>query len=149
MNGIKAVLVCSLSMLATTATTRASANDGNTDTGGELIQICNQTSYETRSPNWQSCIEYVSGVLDGFLWADVSIYDASVMKGTKPDAKSALNKLLTSFKSYCAPDLVTLDQLGLVMSKYLADNPAKLNQSKVSLVLAAMDSAWPCPTNSK
>jgi hypothetical protein len=48
----------------------------------------------------------------------------------------------------CFPDGVTLRQVRLVVEKYLADNPDKLNQDASWLAFAALYLAFPCkPSN--
>jgi Ssp1 endopeptidase immunity protein Rap1a len=146
MTGIKMFLVSLASVLVIAATSNSSANDGNTGTGVELIQLCNQANFDEHKIDWQSCIQYVNGVVDGFLWSGRVFHAALPTTKLKPETAAAINKLSAVF-SYndCAP-AVTLDQLGLVVSKYLAGHPERLNQNAEDLVMGAINDAWPCPT---
>jgi phosphosulfolactate phosphohydrolase-like enzyme len=51
---------------------------------------------------------------------------------------------LTSKTTYCIPTNADNDQLIRVVSKYLNDNPAKLNEPASFLVTGAMIDAFPC-----
>lgn len=45
---------------------------------------------------------------------------------------------------YCKPDNVTAGQLMKITKKYMANNPGKLDWAASSLVLNALEGAFPC-----
>lgn len=57
---------------------------------------------------------------------------------------SLISVNLTSKRMYCIPTNADNDQLVRVVSKYLNDNPAKLNEPASFLVTGAMVDAFPC-----
>ena len=103
--------------------------DITSHTGNELIRNCNNAnSMNGGNAYWFACVEYVSGIENGFDFA------YSILETTNPTVKPW----------YCIPQNVTRNQFALVVSKFLQDNPSKLNESDVVLVLGAYIEAWPC-----
>jgi Rap1a immunity proteins len=57
---------------------------------------------------------------------------------------AALGTALVSMKHYCIPKGVTLEQMGDVFCKYLAEKPAERQKSAADLLVSALNGAWPC-----
>jgi hypothetical protein len=57
---------------------------------------------------------------------------------------SALGAALVSMKHYCIPKGVTLEQMGDVFCKYLAEKPAERQKAAAELLVSALNGAWPC-----
>ncbi|HEV7163812.1 MAG TPA: Rap1a/Tai family immunity protein [Gammaproteobacteria bacterium] len=151
MNGIKAFLLCSISMLAITVSNNSSADNATTGTGNELIKYCNQNNYlsnvDKEAMLWVYCMAYVDGVVGGFSYTKGLIKPEPTYAAP---AKEVLGKLYLTLESfYCKPENTTREQSALVVSKYLSDNPGQLNESAKSLVITAFMKTWPCPTDNK
>jgi Rap1a immunity proteins len=92
-------------------------------TGLDLRDACRATNLDPSSVNKLEemrmfrCIGYVDGVTDGWLLAGRSI---------------------------CAPADATVGEYAAVVTKYLEDHPEELHLSPASLVIRAVNHAWPC-----
>lgn len=137
------------------------------DTGNDLVQNCNEDLLNRFDDNNLTsaeqfkvlrCITFVEGVMNG--------YDAGFFKGLTyasnkivyPDPKNE-EKLLLKFKEigtnsdeglgFCEPKGAVNIQYAKVVAKYLRENPQKLDQVAVNLVLAALQDAFPPPCLAK
>ena len=121
------------------------ANDASTGTGNELIQSCNQKEADNNSDIWEWCVSYVLGVGDGLEKAFIELGNISSGEKYSVDEKLAIALASIDLDGlFCMPNNVTRNQAALVVSKYLADNPDKLNKPEVTLVVDAFHKAWPC-----
>jgi Rap1a immunity proteins len=112
-------------------------------TGNELIEFCSQANYTADNSNWFACVVYVHGVYDGFVGArDLIISVKAAAPAQDQEGVQRTEYLLGNL--ICMPANVTRQQMALVVTKYLSDNPAQLNYSAASDVLTALAQAWPC-----
>lgn len=122
----------------------AKADDVTVGTGNELIKSCNQQNYTSQNGSWGFCVGYVSGVSAEY----VTIASSLMPKSNTPipeDVKSVLTVLSHGMMQlFCMPSNSTREQSALVVSKYLADNPDKLNLVASDLIVDALAKAWPC-----
>lgn len=132
-----------------------SASDAVGGTGNELMQLCDQKQADTESDSgtslWDMCISYIEGVTDGIEYGHQTVTHR-MLNTPSSDADSISNYTALLLKlefAYCIPNNVTRNQTALVVSKYLADNPDKLNYSSAELVVAALHRAWPCAAHKK
>ena len=125
------------------------ADDGVINgTGNQLITLCNEKSHQAQNTNWNYCIAYVDGVTDGYVWSGSLVNYLASQDSTIKTDKDAYAKLLNLYTHwYCIPNNVTRQQMALVVSKYLSDNPELLNQPSADLVIGAVAKAWPCNKN--
>lgn len=93
------------------------AMDGNELKGLADVWVRN----EYRGPN----DIYNGGKFDGFIGGVIEAY---------------------TFTTFCQPNGVTQNQQFAIITKYLNDNPAKLHLPASSLIIEALNKAFPCPT---
>ena len=79
------------------------------------------------------CAGYVVSTLDTSRYFSSIVNLLPPMKGHAPVTNQV-----------CPPDKVSIQQLELVVVKWLKENPAKLNYAASSLVLGALNEAFPC-----
>lgn len=142
MNGTKFFVIVTSLFFAPIGVTQA--NDTTDGTGNNLIKFCNQKTSEAQNSDWAYCVAYIDGVTDGYVWSGLLIHGLIDGEPTK-DGKRTLSGVFELLKNeFCLPNNVTRQQMALVVSKYLADNPALLNQPSSDLVIGAVAKAWPC-----
>lgn len=122
-------------------------NDVTANTGNELIKYCNDTAFDSHGGDYFGCMMYVTGVYDGSFATAKSAYIKQVRNYTDANGQ----KYAEAVTGICIPTdaLVTREQMGRVVNKYLKDHPEQLNMQSQVLVLDAFVSAWPCPKGSK
>lgn len=119
------------------------ADDATVGTGNELIKYCNQQNYQASNDAWLWCMGYVNGVKGGYAASLALIRPETAGKPTaRGDFQSQLYADMRNM--FCTPDTATRMQIALVVSKYLADHPEKLNEGQATLVIDAFFKAWPC-----
>ena len=94
------------------------------------VQIGVKLSNDEEFGKASFCIGYIRGVLDE-IWAQQNV--PSEM-GVKLSARSKI----------CMPDNISNEQAIKVATKYLHDNPAKLQFPANFLIRASMEEAFPC-----
>jgi hypothetical protein len=73
------------------------------------------------------------------------VVDGSYCRGYVLGVVDTLISVSTTTKTnVCIPDNADNDQLVRIVDKYLNDNPAKLNDPAVGLIMTSMLSAFPC-----
>lgn len=123
----------------------AFADDVTNGTGNQLQTFCNNENASSGNVSWYACVMYVDGVLDGFTQAAGMAF-AEMKKNANSITEAAYANLLMNA---CIPPDVTRNQIALVVTKYLGDHPAKLNDASPTLVLDAISNAWPCGSQIK
>jgi hypothetical protein len=120
----------------------ASSTDG---TGNQLMVFCNDTNKETNQTAWFGCMMFIDGVVNGSY--TVGVYQYIAQYGNKVNAPGFdPSTFVAQTFNVCIPDGTTREQRALVASKYLKDNPQSLHEPSAMLVIAALNSAWPCPS---
>jgi len=71
--------------------------------------------------------------------SDADFRDTMKLLGFVAGVHDALEKT-----NFCTPAEVTVGQLLAIVKKYLADNPDKLHRNAVTLVIWAIEPAFPC-----
>lgn len=143
MNGIKVSLIALASLIAVTSSIPTNANDATTNTGNELVTLCNDNNNQAGNSLWSICIGYVTGVDDGLITGSLVLISDLFPKESAEQWGNRIHKYL----KYCTPENATRQQKALVVSKYLKDHPEKLSDEDDVLVLGAFVAAWPCVTN--
>jgi hypothetical protein len=116
------------------------ADDATTDTGNELVEMCNDGNYQAQNSAWGDCITFIHGVISGYdtgLTRDITFHYPN-------ETNDEWLKRFYGVRGYCFPDKATREQTALVTSKYLHDHPEKLNKTEAVLVILALVDAWPC-----
>lgn len=119
------------------------ADDIADNTGNELIRGCNAQSDEAKNSDWVYCVGFINGVISGHA-AILAL--VNVPPGLKPSAAidERINLYTKLSLMFCIPENATREQTALVVTKYLRDHPADLNQPASALVYEALTEAWPC-----
>jgi hypothetical protein len=126
-------IILAIAILFMAGSPKASA----ADTGSILLQKC-RAAEQTRmtaseSSDYSYCVGYITGVLDGLLLNQRTIDE--------------FGKIPTKF--ICIPaEGIDIDQMVLIVTKFLKDNPEKLHYEAGILIRNAMVKAFPCPKSS-
>ena len=104
-------------------------------TGNQLIKTCNQHNYEQQNTEWDFCVIYIIGVSNGIQYGVAYGY----AKGTDKPFKDE-----SPIVGICFPKNATSEQAALIVTKYLSDNPAALNERDAILIYKALKQGWPC-----
>lgn len=131
-----------MSLLAFNILQTVSANDNTTNTGNELITVCNDKNHQADNVQWAWCMGFVEGVETG---VTSGIKTTALVFMKKPN-QAQINAVAAVISEYCTPTDVTREQMAMVVAKYLADHPEKLNEPSYAIVVYAFQGAWPCPT---
>lgn len=117
---------------------RAKADSSSTAyTGEQLIDSCNQLNFEHKNTAWDFCAMYVEAASSGTLFGAALGY-------AKGSGHNAPSDLVVSILDICMPENTTIEQYALVVTKYLHDHPAELNEPAAVLIYEAISQAWPC-----
>ena len=104
----------------------AYADNDVTGTGNELIQYCNQSNFNHHNALWDICDMAVDSAYGGYLL------------GVLVSNKNLSAKQLNIASGICPPGNPIRGQLALMVSKYLRDNPSKLDMPCVMLITLAI-----------
>lgn len=114
------VLVTAVLLLAPLS---ASATD--TKTGLEFLRECEGQDQQRRDVGRVTCLSYLDGFLDSY----------ALVTGQLP----------ATWPRFCLPaGGVRMEQVLLVVTKWLRDNPSKLHQSARSSIYIALATGFPC-----
>ena len=111
----------------------ARAAGSGADTGNDLVRICHlavrlmdgdRGLTPSQGMDGQMCLGYVGGFSDGLIFL--------------PNPRVAA--------TICPPHDSTWGQSVRVLSKWLDEHPAKLNEQWPALIFQAFHDAWPCKT---
>jgi hypothetical protein len=97
------------------------------ENGNDLFQRCNSSLVSDQT----FCMGYIVGAAD--------------LVGLEQVSNGPDNTILWKFRSVCAPQGVTVQQIKDVVLKYMRDNPERRADSGASLVVQAISQAWVCP----
>jgi Rap1a immunity proteins len=136
-------LVC-VGSLAVTSTPQSTQSASHQEsgiffggTGGELLRRCNAVGTlkagDRVAPLELSDIVKDSNLCWGYIAGVVDTYQGIATAGW-----------LKAPQAFCLPPKVDLEQLEKVVKKSLDDNPARLHEQAVGLILIAMTEAFPC-----
>ncbi len=96
------------------------------ETGNELLEMCDiELTKDSSVSEFQDtafCHGYIVGAYEGM-------------------------KYMAKQKVWCRPEGVTFGQIKKVVIKYLKENPQRLHELYVELVLSAMREAFPCKSD--
>ena len=109
----------------------ASFNFLNYMTGIRLLEWCEGNSF--------SCVVYIGGHVDS--------HHFHVQKqafGSNLDGKEMHIDEIAKISGFCLPKEITVGQLGLVVTKYLKENPNLLHASASGLIDLALKESFPC-----
>jgi hypothetical protein len=121
----------------------AQANDATTNTGNELVTMCNDDTHHAEDNLWWYCVGFINGIISGHT-AILALTDVQPGLKESPAVDERINLYIRLKMMYCIPDDATREQTALVVNKYLRDHPADLNQAASALVYEALHDAWPC-----
>jgi hypothetical protein len=110
---------------------------GSFSTGQQLINHLRSESVSEQIAG----AGYISGVYDGFGYG-IIVGHAQAGK-TKKEHDFLLNKFL------CDEAGINLEQLTVIVKRYLENHPEKWNAPASTLVIEAMREAWPCKEGAK
>ena len=100
-------------------------NAGNL-TGNELLEHCGVGGKKEDPIHYFQyrayCTGYIEGVTDGIYYTQ-------------------------TINLFCVPNKVTVGQIMKVVTKYLNENPQRLHENYVPLILSAMREAFPCKSD--
>ena len=116
-----------ISLIVLLCSSIASASDLTVGTGNELMKACNTDNYKTENMMWGVCLGFVEGVT-----AELAVLatELAPQPGNKlpTDVTTYIGAVSTGLKMMiCSPSNSTREQAALVVSKFLADHPEKLN----------------------
>lgn len=134
------VLLAGAPLLFFTFSHAAVASDAVSNTGNELIGICNEANYSAQGYAWGYCTGFVIGVAEG---QELGILESVLHYDVKQNYDAA-QQIRAQLTGYCVPENATRQQMALVGTKYLKDHPAELNQPSHWLIVRAFADAWPC-----
>jgi len=136
MSSLKLLLVALAIVMSLCMTSLAWADDLQ-GTGNELRQYCNQQNYAAKNERWGLCIMEVYALNRGYDWSIYALASIAEHHMVTQEQVSKITRI-------CMPSNVTREQRALIVSKYLQNNPATLNDADVDLVITAERAAWPC-----
>ena len=91
-------------------------------TGNKLLEVCEDGEDQSLSTHFQNnayCAGYITGITDGLRYLDFE-------------------------NRFCLPKGVTHGQTQKVVVKYLRENPQRLHEHYVPIILSALKEAFPC-----
>ena len=105
-------------------------------TGMDLLHMSNGGEYKGMLFNY-----YVIGFVDAY-----GLSNALTVADWKAENQNFLSKKLVTQPRYrlCINENQTYEQLGLVIRKYLSDNPRELHKDAGVLAAKALEAAFPC-----
>lgn len=96
-----------------------------TKSGLDFLQECEGRDPQRREVGRVTCVAYLDGFLDSYTLVT--------------------DQLPPRWPRYCLPaEGVRLEQILLIVTKWLRDNPSKLHQSARSSIYIALVTAFPC-----
>lgn len=112
-------------------------------TGNDLISWCEEDRQGRIDPG---CSAYIAGVVDGATnAASTSSFMAAIMIHNFDGPQINQSATADTFRGFCLNPSVTSGQLRRVVTSYLLDNPAELDQAAPQLIKNILSESFPCP----
>lgn len=122
-------------MIALFCSTLSPANAQEAVSTKILLDACSSEEEGAKS----MCFMYISGAIDGMLWAS----DVAAIQSGETVAK-AMREQANTFLGACTPQAVLGKQRYEVALQYMRNNPQRWHEPAVTVIHKALMEAFPC-----